>query len=178
MAQTWRQSTVRVRSGSTAADSQRVAHDPPHRLHRRKQRSEQAYIHVTHAMFTMAADAEAAAGRAAIGHARRQLGEDNRQIRAYGDWREANSPFIMLPRVRALHAQKLSQFERSAPARIRDAELIARQAYRQGWRRRHRWKLAMVRVRAFLAMQSLMADIYVPGGAGAQRTATHFATCL
>ena len=120
-------------------------------------------------MFTLAATASRAAVARAEKIVREDLYEEARRVQSYTARSIEAAPPVLRVRKQALRNATLATFRASAADRVRDVGATALRAYWVGWRRRHRWRLALVRVRAFLAMRSLLEDVYAPGGAGWKR---------
>lgn len=120
-------------------------------------------------MFTLAV----AASRAAVARAekivRAELHEEAARVERYTRNSLEMTPPLMRARRKAAHDATIAVFRAAAAIRVRQAGATAADSYWVGWRRRHRWKLALVRVRAFLAVRSLLEDVYAPGGAGWKR---------
>lgn len=120
------------------------------------------------AMFRLALLAEAAAADEAERIVRAEIKDQFEFVCSYHDHRMQNCPKNQRSIAENSHSAMVLHLRSEAPHQILDARHTACRIYRARWRRRHRWKLALLRVRAYLAMRAYVLDtVYSPdGGAG------------
>lgn len=125
-------------------------------------------------MFRLAALAEEAAADAA----EREMSELRRPhfqlVRNFHAHRMKNLPKNQKDIAERTHNALIDNMRSELAKQITDVRATARSIFRAGWRRRHMWKLALLRVRGHLAWVRLLASLYEPGKPGFLRAEASF----
>lgn len=127
-------------------------------------------------MFRLAALAERAAADAAERAALSDIRAHFQLVRNFHEHRMANLPKNQKDIAKRTHEALIDSMRSDVTQRIFDSRASARSAFRADWRRRHLWKLALLRVRGYLACVHLLSSLYEPGNAGFFRAAESFAS--
>lgn len=128
-------------------------------------------------MFRLALLGETAAADEAERIVRAEIKNQFDFVCSYHDHRMQTCPKNQRSIAENSHNAMIVHLRSEAPHQILDARQEACRVFRAGWRRRHRWKLALLRVRAYLAMRAYVLDaLYSPhGGVGYGKAAASFA---
>lgn len=125
-------------------------------------------------MFSLAASAEQAAADAAERTAISETRAHLQLVRDFHAHRMAN--LSLNQTAERTHEALIGNIRSEMLQRISDVRATAQRNFRAKWRRRHMWKLALLRVRGYLACVRLLASLYEPGNAGFFRAASSFAS--
>lgn len=127
-------------------------------------------------MFRLAALAEQAAANAAERAAFSDVRAHFQIVRNFHAHRIANIPKNQRDIAERTHEALIGSMRSGVAQLITDVRATARSTFRAEWRRRHMWKLALLRVRGYLAFVHLVGCLYAPGNAGFLRAAESFAS--
>lgn len=125
-------------------------------------------------MFRLAALAEEAAADAAERAAISDVSAHFQIVRNFHAHRMKNLPKNQKDIAERTHNALIDNMRSELAKQITDVRATARSIFRAGWRRRHMWKLALLRVRGYMVCVRLLANLYEPGKPGFLRAEASF----